>query len=1330
MFITSLLILQGLVLVELRVSLTISSPDYSSLSCFNSAVGPKYLQRKWLTEISRMGAFEQFCFYNDGIPKWSTPENAEGLMTYTVISDVPSTFSCVSEDRSKSAVVHSNGVVEDEEAAYVDCDKGSMIHLISGAGSIINETLVNQDHEDLKIRFNSLQEKFERDRQNLQDENDRMRSELTNLHHARESLRKLKSEQDGNVTVLNAIIHDLTKKVRDGESALSGALSQARRDKEALIYLEEDTDRKLEESNNIIKTLQQSLNNVTRQIKKVPMTTVATVLLLSSSLALVDARSHIDNRPVSVKYAPKSVSADTNCNLILYDSKCKSWNYQKNESKFPFFNAHYHKISLIEAMNTQILAEKERSICKVLNISAQKYTECVKDLMPMQLSCPEGYKYAYYLNAKGMVSGIECDNSYQLSPDCKMCIKTNSDVKGVLPLQDVFCQQGSVNYNGPVMKLRGVCSVGSQQFRECRQATTSYEKIPFITFDKKQKLYLDSLVLRNSENPTPEHFVCYEIKGLMGREDHHFGDETLKRVDPKECKNVNDSKQKLCTGDATFCSFYQCFKDYPNVKCEVAPGAGMVEAFYGGVWTRPTCIGYEHIMVARESIKTSTPKETACTACVWSCDNDGIKVTSHGFKMFSAVACARGSCVSAHQEGSTEILVPYPGLSKMSGGKIGIHISHDDQSTSAHLIVRCPPKPACEVDNCIFCFHGIINYQCHTVASSLLVSVVTVLVITVTIWVILRVLTMVKIVPSVARTPIVWISLLAKWILRLCEKCFRTRIEGINDAIGWNVNRPEQRQLVAHRGDRARPVQYYLYANAILLLLFPLAFACTENVVASSKISKCSMQGPTASCSLSGVVTLKAGTIGSEACLTIKGPSDDQVGFLTIKTVSSDLVCHEGDSFWTNHYTPKCLSSRRCHLVSECVSNKCQLWDNRTVSREFEHMTDNTLITDNKCFEQCGAAGCGCFNVNPSCLFVHSYLMPTRSEAVKVFECVSWSHRLTLEISGPRINTRRITLSALSTQIAEWGSITLNIDSETLNLGNPISFMRTSSGAMALVDDAFSRIPRKGYLGEVRCSSESHAARGDRSCLTAPDLIKYRPQLDAVECTSALVDPYAILLRSSLPQKRGNHVFTPSLDGLTVQAMTSGSVNAEYSLLLDNYEVEFKVSSGSCNAAFINITGCYSCNEGSEVCVKVVASEAGSFFALSDLTEQAIQFKVYQGENVRCRILHFSKPEVEEQFSYSCGGDRKPLIVRGTLIAVGPHDDRVAGGKSVVVNPKKGTWSLGGWASGLINWLGGPLRTFGMIIGYIILSIIIILLIYALGKLLISRYIMARRKAL
>ncbi|AJK91619.1 glycoprotein precursor complex [Adana virus] len=1327
------LILQRIVLAESKVSLTITSPDYSSLSCFNSAVSAKFVQRKWATEVSKMGDFDQFCYYNNDIPKRSTGENSQGIMTFVVLSDVPYTFSCVSEDRSKLAIVHNDGVPSDGEPAYIDCEKGSMIHLLSSSDPDVPKSnpALEEEHELLKERFDDLQLKFNDNVRRLEAENQDLKVRLDQLHSSRESLKLQKSEQEGNLTQLNAIIHDLTKKVRDGENAVLNLLSEARRDKEALIQLEEDTDRRLEENDRLIASLKARAHNIIRAPTTVKplITTAIAVTLLSSALLVAADREHIDNRPGNGKYHSKQNTYDDNCNLILYNSKCGGWNLQKNQTKYPFFNSHYHKYSLVEAMHNTILALSNKGVCKILNDSAQRYTECVKDLMPMELECPEGYRYGYYLNNKGTISGIECDTRYQLSRDCKMCIKTTSEVKGVLPLQDVFCQTGAINYSGPVMTLRGVCSIGTKRFRECSQVSSSIEKVPFITFDKHQKLYLDSLVMRNVETKSPDNFLCFERKGQFGAQDqHHTEHATMRRIDPKECKSVTENKQRSCTGDIAFCSAYTCYREYPDTTCEVAPGSGPVEVFYGGVWTRPSCIGYENTMVTREAVKTLTPRETPCTACVWSCEKEGIKVTSHGFKMFSAVACAKGSCISTHQEGSTEILIPYPGLTKMSGGKIGIHISHDDQSVSAHLIVRCKPKPACEVDECTFCFHGLINYQCHTAVSSLIVTTIVVGLIIMIMAIITKMLKIMKLLPSFTRKPVVWVSLLAKWLVRVCRRVFTARIEGINNAIGWNqdVERPPE-VAVRERG-RARPVQYYLYANAILCLLTTPALCCTENVVASSKISKCVNQGVKTTCRLSGVVTLRAGSIGSEACLTIKGPSDDQVEFLTIRTVSSDLVCHEGDSFWTNHFTPKCLSSRRCHLVSECTGDNCQKWDNRTVSKEFEHMTDNSLMTENVCFEQCGAAGCGCFNVNPSCLFGHTYLMPTRSEAVKIFECVSWTHRIVLEVSGPNINTREIVLSALSTQIAEWGSITLNLDAEVMNLGNPITFMRTSSGAMAIVDEPFSRSPRKGFIGEVRCSSEAHAARGDSSCLRAPDLIKYKPQLDMLGCTSSLIDPYAILLRSSLPQKRGNHVFTTTKDGHSVQAMTSGSVNAEFSILLDSYEVEFKSDQTSCDAAFVNITGCYSCNEGAEVCVKVVTTGAGSFFAISDESNQAIQFKVQTGETSRCKILHFNKPEVEESFTYSCGGDRKPMIVRGTLIAVGPHDDRVAGGTSVVVNPRASSWSASGWFSGFISWLGGPLRAFGMIVLYITIAVIIIIIIVLLIRALMIRAAIARAK--
>ncbi|AGA82738.1 polyprotein [Arbia virus] len=1324
-----ILILQGIVLVESKVSLTITSPDYSSHSCFNSAVDPLTVQRKWATEIANMGDFEQSCYFNNDTPKHSTGANAQKVMTFVVLSKTPYTFSCVGDEGNKLIVVHNDGNTEEGEPAYIDCDTGEMVQLLSSSNYTTakdKEPDVAKDYEILKTRFEDLKNKYSQDLDKLGSENKDLQTRLRELHQSREFLREQKAFQEGNLTQLNAVIHELTKKVRDGEGTVSRLLDQARRDKMALLQLEEDTDRKLEEKTQIIL-------NLTKQVKSsartpapslLAVTTAIAVTLLSSAMLVSGTCEHADNRPGGGKYHSKQNVYDTDCNLILYESKCKSWIYQKNETKYPLFNSHCHKYSLVEAMHGSLLSLSQTGVCKILNTSAQKYTDCVKGLMPMELECPPGFKFGYYINNKGTISGIECKANYQLSRDCRMCVKTTTDVKGVLPLQDVFCQSGSINYSGPVMNLRGVCSIGTKKLRECSQTSSSIEKVPFIAFDKQHKLYLDSLIMRNLEVKSPDSFVCYELKDQMGANSGHHTEASMKKIDPKECKSVTSGKQRVCTGDISFCSVYTCYKDYPDTMCKLAPGAGPVEVFYGGVWTRPTCVGYESTLVVREAIRSVTPKETPCSACVWSCEKNGIRVVSHGFSMFSAVACAKGSCVSTHQEGSTEILVPYPGLSKMTGGRIGVHISHDDQSVSAHLVVHCEPKKACEVDDCIFCFHGIINYQCHTLVSSLFVSVLAMSLVMMCLALLSKLLRCLKMFPSLTRRPALWLGLFAKWIAKAFGRMFTTRMAGINDAIGWN---PRLEEVRVQRG-RARPVQYYLYANAILCLLVTPVYCCTENVVASSRISKCVNEGAKVVCKLSGVVTLRAGSIGSEACLTIKGPSDDQLEFLSIKTISSDLVCHEGDSFWTNHYTPKCLSSRRCHLVSECTGDNCQRWNGSIVSREFDHMTDNSLMTENVCFEQCGAAGCGCFNVNPSCLFGHAYLMPTRSEAVRVFECVSWTHRIVLEVSGPNINRRQIVLSALSTQIAEWGSITLNLDAEVMNLGNPITFMRTSSGAMAIVDEPFSRSPRRGFIGEVRCSSEAHAARGDSSCIRAPDIIKYEPQLDILGCSSSLIDPYAILLRSSLPQKRGNHVFAISKDGHSVQAMTSGSVNAEFSILLDSYEVEFKSDVITCDAAFVNITGCYSCNEGSEVCVKVVSSGSGQFAAVDDEMGQAIQFGVQSGETTQCKVLHFSKPEVEERFLYSCGRDRKPLIVRGTLIAVGPHDDRVMGGTSTVVNPRTGSWSIGGWLSGFVSWLGGPLRAFGYVLLYIVLSVVFIVIMVVLARVVFQRMLQARQK--
>ncbi|AEA30043.1 polyprotein [Maldonado virus] len=1008
---------------------------------------------------------------------------------------------------------------------------------------------------------------------------------------------------------------------------------------------------------------------------------------------------------------------DETCRGLNYGAKCVSFDHMLKPYYYPFFNSHVMHMTPLEAYVENELTEDENSSCEM---GKGKSNKCLEGRSYMRGHCPIGITGVHYINDKGKIVLSKCSGeNHEITEDCMFCrqIKRNSGEKGVVKtsvsLQDAICQKDSMEYSGPRISIKGVCSIGNMEYKKCSAFTQNYENVPFVVFKGKGKYYLEKLIINNVELVGNVSFICHKHKGQDNESQHR----EYKKTKLSDCGNVETGKTEVCTGDHVFCQKYTCSTASPSAKCFVAPGSGPVFVNIMGSWVKPQCVGYENVLVRRES-KTSRPFSISqCRTCVYECGSSDITITSTGFEITSAVSCSHGSCVSTHQSPSTSVKIPYPGLVASTGGDIGIHLSHTGDTAGVHMIVHCPSRDVCETHHCFFCLKGILNYQCHTILTSIISSTMISLLFYVAFSLVGKLLYFFHLIPKKLRSPLMWIWLLTSYIVSTIYKSYCGLKRRINVSIGWS-DRPNQVALSEVRVGRAIP--RFDRTMFIILLLLPLALSCSESLIANSKQIRCVQDKSSLKCSVTATVTLKAGVIGAESCFILKGPIEGQHKTIMVKTISSEVVCREGNSFWTSHYMPVCLSSRRCHLVGECHKNRCQSWADREVSREFKGVSDNGIMSENKCFEQCGALGCGCFNINPSCLFVHSYLKSTRNEAVRVFSCADWVHRLNLEVTGPDGEKDIVVLGSLGTKFLSWGTISLSLDAEGITGTNAISFLESSKGGFALYDEALSEMPREGFLGEIRCSSESAAIMAHSSCLRAPNLIKYKPMTDIIDCTASLVDPFAAFTKGSLPQVRNGMTFTSSMDKKTVQAFNSGSIKAMITINMDDHEIQFLSDFGRCESSFINITGCYSCDYGARVCVRVNADKPSVYLARQENNEFFISLKVEQGTNDYCQILHFNSPNVEEKMKYSCGAEEKLLNIKGILISLGVSDLRnQTGGHSTVVNPRETNWNLGGWASGLFSWLGGTWTGILKILGFLLLGLIIILLVVSLSKRLI-----------
>ncbi|AEA30048.1 polyprotein [Mucura virus] len=1272
----------------------------SSNVCLSNESPLEGLVHYWEQAIKRrkMNHDKKDCKIGSEPLKEMTNKTIMQLIEQVQLSMTNLRLTCSKNGGSQGVYVDFNGLDDTEPGKHiVDCKN---YHTIADLGIEVGDGYMWDS------RYNISYDKEIKDKEDKIKEMEAEKERLGNVMRddKNEILSLIRENQ-----MLQHKISNLTGVVFNYNNSLSALANELLKNEEENKMHFETLRGQLSEKDKIIRTQQDHIS-----LKSVTMAALLATSLVATTEAspqtahknLLNPYLHAKNRIGNGLYRFDD-SDDNTCKGLDYSLSCAGFDHMLKPYYYPFFNSHVMQLTPLEASADEII-KKENESCEM---GKDKNNRCIEGRRFIRGHCPNGINGVYYINDKGKLHHSKCKEDLEITEDCMFCRKfkkkgasTTEVMKTSVSLQDAICQKESTRYDGPKITFKGVCQIGNKVYKQCPSVTKAYENIPFVTFPDQDKMYIEKLVLNNIELMSNVSFICYEHKG---QDDVETDSREWKRVKVGECKNVVDSKTKICAGDHIFCQKYMCSAMNPSAKCFMAPGSGPILVNILGSWVKPQCIGYENVLVTREVRSTQVDSFTECDTCIYECGSNGVTVTSTGFEITSAVSCSHGSCVSAHQRPSTTITIPYPGMSAAMGGDIGIHVSHTGDSLSLHIKAHCPPKDSCEIHNCLLCIQGLINYQCHTVVSSLFVSSLISMVVFFLLSLMGKLMYFFHLIPKKLRSPFMWIVLLLKYLFKSLNNLRKRVSNRINIVIGWQNE--EQAVLREVRVRRAIP---RFNATILLVMIFiPLTLSCSETLVSNSKQVKCTQSSDGVKCSVTATVTQKAGIIGAESCFVLKGPMGGQQKTIKIRTVSSEMVCREGTSFWTSHYSPQCLSSRRCHLVGECQGNRCQSWSDKEVSKEFKGISDNEIMSENKCFEQCGAIGCGCFNVNPSCLFVHTSLKSTRNEAIRAFSCVDWVHRMTLEVTGPNDEKDKIILGSLGTKFLSWGTISLSLDAEGISGTNSISFLESSKGGFALYDEALSEIPREGFIGEIRCSSESAAIIAHSSCARAPNLVKYKPMTDTIDCTASLIDPFAAFYKGALPQVRNGMTYTSSIDKKTVQAFNSGAVKALITINMDDHEIEFLNDIAKCDATFINITGCYSCNFGAKICVRIKADKSSEFLAKEERGEFYLSFDVSASTKDYCQIIHFNKPDINERTKYTCGGEEKLLVIKGTLISLGIQDLRnVTGGSSVVVNPSDSSWSLGKWVTGLFSWLGGTWAAILKIIGFLILGFLLMAL--------------------
>ncbi|QCI62746.1 Glycoprotein precursor [Icoaraci virus] len=1335
------LVLAGRVNPLIRLSSRKSS--YLGKVCFSPQTPSDGVMVYWLSEISKLSPGPLDCSRGEGDYRKMDRKEMSSQMVGVVESaaqGLDDSFGCLGENEGIEII--SDQIRSEPKPMIVNCDSGLFQEEVRVIGLSPREKpkiVVNPKDSVIAVN-NDTKEKIA----DMLKQDHNKKEKL--LAEALEEIKKIRSshglENSKKEDELDRLLGEKTRLEGDlnREKSLSTRLENELAIMKDEIFKREERARAEKRKADMQKEIDVSKKNP--KFLRPPsagFTTIAPAImigLLSASVVSPQMLAHVNNRPDKGKFTlDNEEDTGKQCTSVDYGSDCKTLTTLLQPGKYPFFMAHSQHQSLIESINEDIVSVSSDGFCNHSNGAAVN-EKCNEERAHLRHECPPGFQSMIFLGSDGMVKGTKCPKDYEVTADCQFCKKLKSDDAAkangyVLHLQDVFCQTGGQSYTLTPPAPKGYCTIGEKAYKRCVDYESHYERIPFITMPVAGKIYLDTLEMKNTEEDNRGNFLCYSHIGQHQTSgsitDTESGVSQLKKVNPDACS----SSTSKCVGDAVYCTRHKCVEHKPLAYCMVRSGAGPIRVRMGGEWVSPSCVGYETVLVTKPLVSSPIKPVGRCSACISECQKDGILIRTSDSKVVSAVACSGGHCVSSHQKPDMEIKIEYPGMLQSTGGSVGVHLSYEGQAPSDHITVHCNPVDPCIAHDCYICAHGLINYQCHTTASAFVV----VTLIVGTLWMVVSIsLVLLRYLgrtPGKLKSPAKWVGLLIMWVYGKIRKAISDHQTELNRRIGWEgdvergPNRPDVVVRNPNRQARIMPggglVRYSTYM-AMIMVLIPGAMSCSETVLASSKIKRCFTESNKDRCILSGSVLMRAGPIGSSSCLLIQGLSENQKEFVSIRTASSELVCREGQGFWTTLYKPKCMSSRRCHLVGECHGNTCQSWNETRLSSEFSGLDNNKVMQENKCFEQCGGIGCGCFNINPSCLMVHTELSAVKPEAIRVFSCSDWIHKVELQIKVPDLPVQTVSLGALSTVSTPWGSIGLGLDAEGITGSNSYSFMKSSSGEFALLDEGLSMIPRRGFIGEIRCPNEAATLAASSSCVRADDLIKYRPMTDTIDCTSSLVDPFLLFNLGMLPQSRNGKTFTKSKDGTTVQAMSSSVVEASLSLNFDNLEVEFVVNQPDCTATFLNISGCYSCNAGARVCLQIKTNKQGTFIANNEDNTVHFMSNVVGNKEIYCSVLHFSRPRVEENMEYTCGRDKKPLIIRGNLIALDLITGRnQTGGSSVVINPKTGSWSLGNWVMDFSDWMGGPLRTIAKAAIMVLLSVIALILIWNILKLIIQR---------
>ena len=719
-------------------------------------------------------------------------------------------------------------------------------------------------------------------------------------------------------------------------------------------------------------------------------------------------------------------------------------------------------------------------------------------------------------------------------------------------------------------------------------------------------------------------------------------------VESIDTSSINSYKCTGCEDDCSKCkigpSEYHSYFQMKSVECScILDQDKAIYSINNEGTIRPSLVIITDMFNVEYNIAEMLVER--CNDCDVKCESSGIKINSYKL-MRSIVVCIHKKC-KVHKPSEfipldlSDILSSHVVEVSIYYGKIG----------EKKVSLTCDVHDFCASVVCHACLQRIMNPSCYSnieIAMFVGLGIILYLVLS-TMFFAIKLISIVK---SILKIPINFIFYIIKLGFKIVHKLFNKIKSTSVVKESMNISNNNMLKPSLRKPSSPKAVKFSRLQSTLLILsLISMIEACSDSIKLESEQMKCVVSSQHETCSTVSAIDMSLSPIGQDSCLYIVNKENTIIGHVIIKTLSTDYVCDQSNLYWTYMPTSRTEKVYRCHSVGNCNDEYC-LRNGKTLDASLS--PDLILYAgETGCNLVDGGWGNTCFYFNSACVFYRTVLKVQGGKYYSVTNCPSYSWIAKVKIQIKLENDlfeneyNLIPNTKINTRV---GTVILNSLSTTQSPILNKCFMKSADGSVSLVSCSDHTELIKGKVGEVRCDTEEQAKGGLKACKYAAGLIKISQFDSDIKVMEDFLDLNAVHSENLLPI---------SMEGLSIHNDNSDYIisfnqKSSFSLRVELKDIKIRpyYNSLTCSVKFVSIKGCYLCDRGAEMTLKVSSDVKGS--VRMDCKSLGVEMPlVLSGNPDEVMSFHISikKPILNDKCILSCK-EEKEFDVKGKLYFV------------------------------------------------------------------------------